>query len=50
LGYTEEEISEKADSQFFTDKLHPEDYRKTMDAMLDHLYGKSSEYEYETEQ
>jgi diguanylate cyclase (GGDEF)-like protein/PAS domain S-box-containing protein len=47
LGYTEEEIPEKVDYQFFTEKLHPEDYQKTMDAMLDHLYGKSSVYEIE---
>ena len=47
LGYTEEEIPEKVDYQFFTEKLHPEDYQKTMDAMLDHMYGKSSVYEVE---
>jgi len=47
LGYTEEEIPDKVDYQFFTEKLHPEDYQKTMEAMLDHMNGKSSVYEIE---
>jgi hypothetical protein len=37
LGYTEEEIPKKVDYQYFTEKLHPEDYQKTMDAMLAHI-------------
>ena len=47
LGYTKDEIPEKVDYQFFTDKLHPEDYDICMDAMRDHLYGKSNVYEVE---
>lgn len=47
LGYTEDEIPEKISYQFFTDKLHPDDYEKTMDVMRDHLLGKVSVYEVE---
>lgn len=47
LGYDETEIPENVTYQFFTDKLHPDDYQKTMDAMLDHLYGKVDVYEAE---
>jgi diguanylate cyclase len=47
LGYDISEIPEKVDYQFFTEKLHPEDYDKTMEAMLNHLTGKSNVYEIE---
>lgn len=47
LGYTLEEIPERVSFQFFTDKLHPEDYEMTMDAMLRHLHGLSPVYETE---
>lgn len=47
LGYDKSEIPEHVTYQFFTDKLHPEDYQKAMDAMRDHLYGKSDMYEVE---
>lgn len=47
LGYTETEIPEKVTYQFFTDKLHPDDYQKTMDAMRNHLYGNIGVYEVE---
>lgn len=47
LGYTESEIPSPVTYQFFTDKLHPEDYQKTMDAMLAHLYGNAPVYEVE---
>lgn len=47
LGYEESEIPENVTYQFFTDKLHPEDYSLTMDAMRDHLYGKLDVYEVE---
>lgn len=33
--------------QFFTEKLHPDDFKKTMDAMYDHLYGRADVYEVE---
>ncbi len=47
LGYDNSEIPENVPYQFFTDKLHPEDYQRTMDAMLDHLYGRANVYEVE---
>lgn len=47
LGYDKSEIPHHVTYQFFTDKLHPDDYQKTMDAMLDHLYGKADVYEVE---
>ena len=47
LGYTLDKIPEPITYQFFTDKLHPEDYPKTMHAMLDHLHGNSNIYEVE---
>ncbi len=47
LGYDKTEIPEHVTYQFFTDKIHPEDYNKTMDAMLDHLNGKKDVYEVE---
>lgn len=47
LGYEMSDIQEKVTYQFFTDKLHPEDYQKTMDSMTNHLYGKADVYEAE---
>lgn len=47
LGYDKSEIPEHVTYQFFTDKLHPEDYQKAMDTMRDHLYGKADVYEVE---
>lgn len=47
LGYSSEEIPANVNYQFFTSKLHPEDYEKTMDAMLSHMQGKASVYEVE---
>ena len=47
LGYDLSELPEKIDFQFFTEKLHPEDYDKTMEAMLNHLQGKAIVYEVE---
>lgn len=47
LGYDESEIPEKVTYQFFTDKLHPEDYEKAMESMSNHLRGKESVYEVE---
>lgn len=47
LGYDKSEIPEHVTYQFFTDKLHPEDFQKTMDAMRNHLYGKAAVYEAE---
>lgn len=47
LGYDLDEIPRNVSYQYFTDKLHPEDYAKTMKSMLDHLYAKSDVYETE---
>lgn len=47
LGYLEAELPEQVGYEFFTEKLHPEDYGKTMDAMRDHLCGKVPVYEVE---
>lgn len=47
LGYDKSEIPEHVTYQFFTDKLHPEDFQKAMNAMRDHLYGKADVYEIE---
>lgn len=47
LGYTKDEIPTQVNYQFFTDKLHPEDYENTMNAMLLHLQGKKRVYEVE---
>jgi len=47
LGYVMEELPEMINYQFFTEKIHPDDYKATMQAMLDHLYGKKNVYETE---
>lgn len=47
LGYDISEIPEKTTYQFFTEKLHPDDYKKAMDIMIGHLYGKLEVYEVE---
>jgi len=39
LGYTKEELPESVNFQFFTDKLHPEDYERVMELMRQHLKG-----------
>ena len=47
LGYSKDEIPEKVTYEFFTEKLHSEDYQKTMDAMIEHMSGKVNAYEVE---
>jgi len=47
LGYTMDEIPQKVSYKFFTEKLHPEDYQKTMNAMMLNMEGKTSVYECE---
>ncbi|MBC3797698.1 GGDEF and EAL domain-containing protein [Acetobacterium tundrae] len=47
LGYTMDEMPPKITQQFFTEKLHPDDYQNTMHAMTLHLEGKASVYETE---
>ncbi|WP_320127838.1 EAL domain-containing protein [uncultured Sphaerochaeta sp.] len=47
LGYSMEDLPQIVNYQFFTDKLHPDDYQNTMNAMLLHMQGKASVYETE---
>ncbi|PKK93109.1 MAG: hypothetical protein CVV61_06325 [Tenericutes bacterium HGW-Tenericutes-6] len=47
LGYELSEIKEEVNYQFFTEKLHPEDYDMVMDNMLMHLKGLTPAYEVE---
>lgn len=47
LGYTIEELPEKVSYKYFTEKLHPEDYEKTMNAMKLNMMGKTNVYECE---
>ncbi|MDD3106247.1 MAG: sensor domain-containing diguanylate cyclase [Bacilli bacterium] len=47
LGYDINEIPEKVTYQFFTEKLHPDDYKKAMEIMVGHLYGNLEVYEVE---
>ncbi|MEI8321455.1 MAG: HD domain-containing phosphohydrolase [Alphaproteobacteria bacterium] len=47
LGYTMAEVPSRLTYQFFTEKLHPDDYQNTMNAMLLHMQGKVNAYETE---
>lgn len=47
LGYTMEELPQKVSYKFFTEKLHPDDYQRTMNAMILHMQGEASVYEAE---
>lgn len=47
LGYHPDEIADEIGFEFFTRKLHPLDYKNTMDAMVAHLRGKAEVYEVE---
>jgi len=47
LGYDREEIPEHVGFEFFTTKLHPEDYERVMDNMRSHLMNLSDAYEVE---
>ena len=47
LGYSVDEIPEVVNYQFFTDKLHPDDYERVMNEMILHLKGVSPVYEAE---
>ena len=47
LGYSPEELPQDIGFSFFTEKLHPDDYQKVMQSMLDHLQGNSPVYEVE---
>lgn len=47
LGYDAPEDSTPIPYQFFTEKLHPDDFEATMAAMKNHLQGKTHVYEVE---
>lgn len=47
LGYKIDEIPNNIGYRFFTDKIHPEDYDKTMKIMREHLSGERKVYEVE---
>lgn len=47
LGFDRADIPATVNYQFFTERLHPEDYERVMDNMRDHLYGRSAVYECE---
>ena len=47
MGYSMEELPDRITYDFFTDRLHPEDYEGTMAAMRNHIEGKASVYECE---
>lgn len=47
LGYSMEELPSQVPYQFFTDKVHPDDFEPMMDAMRAHMYRKSPAYEAE---
>jgi len=47
LGYTREEVPEEVTYQFFTDRLHPDDYERVMNVMRQHLKGEREVYEVE---
>lgn len=47
LGYSMDELPAQVPYQFFTDKVHPDDFGPTMDSMRAHMYGKAPAYEAE---
>lgn len=47
LNYTKSEIPEELGFEFFTSKLHPDDYEMVMNNMRQHLIGKTNSYEVE---
>lgn len=45
LGYLKENLPEKVPFQFFTEKIHEEDYESVMDQMQKHLAGETTVWE-----
>lgn len=45
LGYSEKDVEKFVHFSSFTDLLHPDDYDQAMQAMADHISGKSDVYE-----
>ena len=46
LGYDPNVVGEIG-FEFFTNKIHPDDYERVMDNMRDHMYGRTEAYEVE---
>ncbi|SMB80928.1 PAS domain S-box-containing protein/diguanylate cyclase (GGDEF) domain-containing protein [Desulfonispora thiosulfatigenes DSM 11270] len=47
LNYSKDEIPERMGYEFFTDKIHPDDYQNVMNCMISHLSGETDVYEVE---
>ncbi|GAO30277.1 PAS domain-containing sensor histidine kinase [Geofilum rubicundum] len=47
LGYSEAEVPENVGYEFFTEKIHPDDYTYVMENMAEHLKGATDLYEVE---
>ena len=47
LGYSREEVPEEVTYQFFTERLHPDDYERVMEEMRQHLKGEREVWEVE---
>jgi len=47
LGFRMEELPEIVPYQFFTERLHPDDFESAMKSMRDHLHGSAPVYEVE---
>lgn len=47
IGYTRDELGGEIGYEFFTKKLHPDDYDRVMENMMKHLLGEASVYEVE---
>ncbi len=45
LGFQKEDIPAQIGFEFFTDKIHPDDFERVMNNMRDHLYGRSFVYD-----
>ena len=45
LGYNRNELPRKVNFEFFTERLHPDDYQHVMQAMRLHMYGQTKVYE-----
>lgn len=47
IGFTMDELPENVNYKFFTDRLHPDDHKATMEAMIRNMKGDSEVYECE---
>lgn len=44
IGFKLSDLPKHLNHQFFTDRVHPEDYGRVMQVMRDHLGGKAASY------